>query len=207
MPIKEIIIDIPTVDELDTEKSLITLEAVEEVIEPQSAPLRQVMNLSTSEFEYVDIGAEANDGTGDPLRTAFDKINQNFVSIDATKTSYIEVVTSGSLPNQVLYEIPVNAFTMGEFSIRSSDTNTNDSQSVNIDAQITNCLNSVSWSAHHTIFVGTPLTRYDMDVSNGNVRIMISPLVSTTMSHLIVSKVISTAAIAYASSPLVPINY
>ena len=28
--------------------------------------------------QSINIGSSANDGTGDPLRTAFDKINDNF---------------------------------------------------------------------------------------------------------------------------------
>ena len=28
--------------------------------------------------QIVNLGSSANDGTGDPLRTAFDKINDNF---------------------------------------------------------------------------------------------------------------------------------
>ena len=28
--------------------------------------------------QTINIGSSANDGTGDPLRTAFDKINDNF---------------------------------------------------------------------------------------------------------------------------------
>ena len=28
--------------------------------------------------QIIGIGASANDGTGDPLRTAFDKVNDNF---------------------------------------------------------------------------------------------------------------------------------
>lgn len=31
--------------------------------------------------QVIGIGATANDGTGDPLRTAFDKINQNFTEL------------------------------------------------------------------------------------------------------------------------------
>jgi len=31
--------------------------------------------------QHVNIGTSANDGTGDPLRTAFDKINDNFIEI------------------------------------------------------------------------------------------------------------------------------
>ena len=32
-------------------------------------------------FQSINIGSAANDGTGDPLRTAFDKINDNFSEI------------------------------------------------------------------------------------------------------------------------------
>ena len=31
--------------------------------------------------QAINIGSSANDGTGDPLRTAFDKINDNFVEL------------------------------------------------------------------------------------------------------------------------------
>ena len=31
--------------------------------------------------QTINIGTTANDGTGDPLRTAFDKINDNFVEL------------------------------------------------------------------------------------------------------------------------------
>ena len=31
--------------------------------------------------QTINIGTTANDGTGDPLRTAFDKINDNFDEI------------------------------------------------------------------------------------------------------------------------------
>ena len=31
--------------------------------------------------QTINIGSSANDGTGDPLRTAFDKINDNFTEL------------------------------------------------------------------------------------------------------------------------------
>ena len=34
--------------------------------------------------EIINIGAAANDGTGDPLRTAFDKVNNNFTQLYTT---------------------------------------------------------------------------------------------------------------------------
>lgn len=33
-------------------------------------------------MEYVNIGEEANDGTGDTIRAAFEKVNTNFEDID-----------------------------------------------------------------------------------------------------------------------------
>jgi hypothetical protein len=32
-------------------------------------------------YEYVDVGAQPDDGTGDPLRTAYIKINNNFAQL------------------------------------------------------------------------------------------------------------------------------
>jgi len=37
--------------------------------------------------QVVNIGTVANDGTGDPLRDAFDKINDNFVELYGTSLS------------------------------------------------------------------------------------------------------------------------
>lgn len=39
-------------------------------------------------YQAVDIGASPNDGTGDPLRDAFDKINDNFVEVYAGAGGY-----------------------------------------------------------------------------------------------------------------------
>jgi hypothetical protein len=32
-------------------------------------------------LQTINIGASANDGTGDPLRTAFEKVNENFEAL------------------------------------------------------------------------------------------------------------------------------
>jgi hypothetical protein len=44
-------------------------------------------------YEYVNVGAAPNDGDGDPLRTAYIKINNNFAHIQAYGTDRI---TNGS---------------------------------------------------------------------------------------------------------------
>jgi hypothetical protein len=55
--------------------------------------------------EIIDIGASANDGAGDPLRTAFTKTNNNFsqlfaaggVSGISNGTSNITILNNGSI--------------------------------------------------------------------------------------------------------------
>jgi hypothetical protein len=42
------------------------------------------MTISTSTFSNVNVGSAPNDGTGDPLRTSFTKINENFQYITDT---------------------------------------------------------------------------------------------------------------------------
>ena len=45
-------------------------------------------------YEYVNVGAQPDDGTGDPLRTAYIKINNNFAQIQQFGTSKISNGTS-----------------------------------------------------------------------------------------------------------------
>lgn len=45
--------------------------------------------------QTIGIGAAANDGTGDPIRTAFDKTNQNFTEL-YTRAPVIQAVTSAA---------------------------------------------------------------------------------------------------------------
>lgn len=46
--------------------------------------------------QTVNIGSSANDGTGDPLRTAFDKINDNFDELYAASTVTHDLTFSGN---------------------------------------------------------------------------------------------------------------
>ena len=57
--------------------------------------------------QIINIGSTANDGTGDPLRTAFDKINDNFqevygataagTNIDITTNTIASTNTNGDI--------------------------------------------------------------------------------------------------------------
>lgn len=135
--------------------------------------------------EIINIGTLPNDGEGDPLRVAFGKINNNFSTLFSTSTTTTESYSFGSSPNQVIWELPVSEFTQGKFQIRTGNPDTNDSQQITISAQITNDLSNVKWTGYATTIEGNPLITYDMDVFNGNVRLLINPLVNTLLQHFI----------------------
>jgi hypothetical protein len=135
--------------------------------------------------EVIDIGAQPNDGTGDPLRTAFNKINNNFSNLFATTTLTASEYTTGLTPNQVIFECPTNLFTQGMFQIRSSDQGTSDSQDIIISAQITNNNSGVKFTGYGLTVEGNAVSRYDMDVADGSVRILSNPLVDASVLHFI----------------------
>lgn len=144
---------------------------------------------TTMAIELVNIGAQPNDGEGDPLRTAFTKINNNFVYMQQTATTITSSITLDDAPNQVIFEYPVDAFTQAKFQIKSYREDTNDSESISIDAQLSNDANTVAYNAYNITVLGTWLTQYDMDVSDGNVRILVSPLVDEVINHFIAYQV------------------
>jgi hypothetical protein len=48
--------------------------------------------------QIIDVGSTANDGTGDPIRTAFEKTNDNFTELyNATTVSVTGNVTGGNI--------------------------------------------------------------------------------------------------------------
>lgn len=148
--------------------------------------------------EYINIGASPNDGNGDPLRTAFSKINNNFSNLFLTTTTTSTAYTSGNTANQVIFQVPVVEFYQGEFQIRSSDSGTPDMQNITLTASITNNLDGVRFSGHSTLFRGNAICRYNMDVSAGNVRILINPLADIGIEHFI------AAYITYPDQVVIP---
>ena len=139
--------------------------------------------------EYINIGATPNDGLGDPLRVAFGKINNNFSNLFYTGTTTYTVYTVGDTAGQVIFETPANTFTQASFQIRSSDTGTPDSQDITITAQITNDSSDVKYTGYGTTFSGNAVTRYTMDVSSGNVRLMVDPIVDQVLLHFIAAQI------------------
>lgn len=128
--------------------------------------------------ELINIGATPNDGEGDPLRTAFQKINNNFTQL--FNTAFVNS-TAYSVGNttQVIYTTPIITFTQGVFQLNSQDISNQDSQNITLNASILNDGSGLKWNGHGTMFNGNYVTQYDMDVFDSNVRILVTPISSS----------------------------
>ena len=139
--------------------------------------------------EIINVGAQPNDGEGDPLRTAFEKVNNNFSQLYSTGFFTSNAYSGGNTAGQVIFEAPAASFTQGVFQINSNDLATTDSQNITLTASTLNDGSQVQWNGHSTLFNGGPLTNYDMDVFESNVRILVNPLVDTDMFHFISAQI------------------
>lgn len=140
-------------------------------------------------YELINIGVLPNDGTGDPLRVAFGKINNNFTALASTGFATANVTTVTGTANQVIFETPKNGFTQGLFQIRSNNTTNNDSQDIMLQAQIDNSGTQVKFTGYGTSFFGNAVTTYNMDISGSNVRVLVSPLSSLTLLHFVSAQI------------------
>ena len=139
--------------------------------------------------EIINIGTLPNDGEGDPLRVAFGKINNNFTSLFSTSTVANSSNTSGTTANQVIWQTPVTDFTQGKFQVLSADPLTNDSQNITISAYVLPDASNVKWSGYATTFYGNAVTTYNMDITSGNVRLTVTPLVDENLQHFVAASV------------------
>jgi hypothetical protein len=144
-----------------------------------------------SSQEYINIGAMPNDGQGDPLRVAFSKINNNFSNLFSTYVNLSNTYTNGNTPGQVIFFYPADNFTQAQFWIQSSNPNTQDSQTIELYAQISNDKTMVKFTGYGSTFFGNALSSFDMTVNNGYVQILANPLVNNTTAvlHFIGSQV------------------
>jgi len=142
--------------------------------------------------ELINIGTSPNDGSGDPLRVAFQKINNNFTQLFSTGYQSYEITTYDDDANQVIFEVPANVFTQATFQINSSEPNTNNSQNITINASIRNDGNSVQWVGHSALFLNSVVvTSYDMVVDgiSGNVQLTVTPAANVPVNHFISAQV------------------
>ena len=144
--------------------------------------------------EIINIGTLPNDGEGDPLRVAFGKINNNFSNLFATFVNTSSSYSIGNTPGQIIFETPVNTFTVGEMTVYSADVDTNNSQSIKLFAQLNQAGDEVKFTGTGATFFGNAITSYDMIVSGGNIQILVNPLVDQPLFHFIGSQTLWTGA-------------
>jgi hypothetical protein len=103
--------------------------------------------------------------------------NTNNTTINTT--SFVTNTTSPI----AIYAIPTSQFSAGKFELTSRENSSNNSQTVTIVASLNNDQNYISYAAHSTLFYGNAVTTYSMDVYNDNVRVIVTPFVSSTITH------------------------
>ena len=138
--------------------------------------------------EIINIGTLPNDGEGDPLRVAFAKINNNFSNLFATFVNTTTSYSVGNTPGQLIFETPANTFTMGQVLVYSADPVANTSQTIQLFAQLNQAGDDVKFTAYGSTFFGNAVTSYDMVVADGNVQVLVNPLVDEPLLHFIGSQ-------------------
>jgi len=73
-----------------------------------------------SSFAYANLGSTANDGTGDPVRVAFQKINNNFGNLHATGIDNTNLIFSG---NSILSSGNINLYPSAGLVLANSIAN------------------------------------------------------------------------------------
>jgi hypothetical protein len=142
--------------------------------------------------EIINIGTVANDGEGDPLRTAFQKINNNFTQLFTAGFATYQFTTFDNAPNQVIFEIPASLFTQGTFQINSANPENNNSQNIVLVAGIYNDSTDVGWTGRNTIVNNNAVVSgYDIEIDpdSGNLQILVTPIPDATLNHLISAQV------------------
>ena len=139
--------------------------------------------------EIINVGAQPNDGEGDPLRTAFQKINNNFTQLFSTGFFTSNAYSTGTTAGQIIFEAPIESFTQGIFQVNSNDTSSTDTENIMLNVSVINDGSGLKWNGHNTLFNGNVLTEYDMDIIDSNVCILVNPLVDTTMFHFISAQI------------------
>mgnify|MGYP003704523355 CR=1 FL=1 len=139
-------------------------------------------------LEVINVGSTANDGTGDPLRVAFEKVNNNFANLWSTGYNTQESITSGN-STQLIFEWPANLFTQGSFEINSVISNSSDSQNILLKASINNDLDEVKFVGYGTTFHGNAVTNFSMNIVDENVQLYAEPLTTEQVSHFIIYQV------------------
>jgi hypothetical protein len=107
-------------------------------------------------------------------------------TVGNTNIGTATLTTIDTTVNQVIYRTPVATFTSGKFQISTTETSgTNVTQTATLVVSKNASNLSANYNAFGTVFTGTSLTQYNVVVAYGNVLVMVSPLLNTTMDHVL----------------------
>lgn len=117
-------------------------------------------------------------------------LSANKISYGNTATlAETSIETVSDSPNQVAISFPVSTYSTCTFEICSRDDTAN-TQSTTIVSTLNNDTTGVRFNSYGAIFIGDPLVTYDMDVVDGQVRLLLSPLSSVNMMHKLTYKLV-----------------
>jgi hypothetical protein len=94
------------------------------------------------------------------------------------------VITTNNTANQVIYELPQSTCSTIRFQVTSKVLDNNDAQTATIAVTKRNDGIVASHSVYGTVFTGNAVTRYNVDIAYGNIRLMVTPLINANVMHL-----------------------
>jgi hypothetical protein len=161
----------------------------EQLIDPRPKPQASRLSLPGSQAT-VNVGTSANDGTGDPLRSAFQKVNANFTELYATNATKLDITNgtssgltlAGATTNSVATASRVAIFDSIKVLTNSAVTTTE----LGYVSGVTSALQTQIDAKQATITGGaTTITSSDLTASraliaNGSGKVAVSSTVSDT---------------------------
>ena len=133
--------------------------------------------------QTINIGSNANDGTGDPLRTAFDKINDNFTelygsdndlnTLDANLDVNNFIITTGvTNGNITITPNGTGSLTLGALTVSGTEISSADSTQITLkeNLSVTGSLNAAgaaTLGTSLTLAAGATITEFSTSTSLG----------------------------------------
>lgn len=139
-----------------------------------------VISFPVSVFPSVKASLAVNNITTDGNVTVGGSLEFANSSMDA-----FSITTTTDSLNQEIFSVPASQFNTGTFHITSRESGSNNSQTVTMVVTKRNNGTSASFTAFGTVFIGTPVTRYNADWGFGNIRVMVSPILNSTITHTV----------------------
>jgi hypothetical protein len=142
-------------------------------------------NLQTADLQVGNIYATGDlIAIGNVTSTGNISINGGIGLNGGITVNSANVTTTTNTANQVIYEIPVSTVTTVRFQVTSSVQANNDSQTASISVTKRNDGITAKHNVFGTLFTGNAVTRYNIDVAYGNIRLMVSPIANTEILHI-----------------------